>query len=62
MATMKIPMRVIKTIRLKCGRLVYPRGKVLMLDPHKPWVKKWIEEGHLETDLHKHRTSIRDGK
>jgi len=41
-------MRVLKTIRLKCGRIVYRRGKVIDVVATKPWIKKWVKEGKLE--------------
>jgi len=59
---MKIPMRVIRTIRLCCGRLLYQRGKRVMLDPKKLKVQNWIEDGYLEADLHEHSTATGDGE
>lgn len=44
-------MKVLKTIRLKCGRIVYRRGKVIEVVAAKPWIKKWVKEGKLEACL-----------
>ena len=59
---MKIPMRVIRDIRLSCGRLRYRRGTRVRLDPHNLRVQNWIEDGYLEADLHEHSTATGDGK
>ena len=47
----RVKMKVLKTIRLKCGRTVYRRGKVIEVDATKPWIKTWVKAGKLEACL-----------
>jgi len=44
----RVRMRVLKTIRLKCGRVEHPKGIIIEVDPKKPYVQKWLKERKIE--------------
>ena len=44
----RVKMRVLKTIRLKCGRVEHPKGITIEVDPEKPYARKWLKEGKIE--------------
>ncbi len=44
----RVKMRVLKTIRLNCGRLLHWRNDVIEVNPDKRQIKKWLREGKIE--------------
>lgn len=44
----RMKMRVLKTIKYKCGRIEHRRGKVIEVIAERPYVKRWLKEGKIE--------------
>lgn len=47
----RVRMRVLKTIKYKCGRIEHLKGRIIEVDPERPYVKRWLREGKIEACL-----------